>query len=303
MNVQIENAAAKGQAATKHIVCEYVKLMRPKQWLKNGFVFAAVIFSMNLDNQLMLVRSAIAFSIFCMLSSSVYILNDLIDMERDRQHPIKRTRPLASKRIKPVSAVMLLFAILLAALCWASLMGSWFLLVSAGYVILVGLYSILLKNIVIIDVIFLAFGFVLRAVAGAVVIAVKISPWLLVCTFLLALFIGLNKRRHEISLLKEQAVSHRAILKKYSIPLLDQLITISSSAVIMAYSLYTFTSGHSMYLMATIPFVIYGLFRYYYLCMQKNGGGSPEIMVLSDFPLLINVFLWVLSSVIILYVL
>ena len=303
MNTQVENAATKGQVATKHIVGEYLKLMRPKQWLKNGFIFAAVIFSMNLDNNLMLLRSAMAFSIFCLLSSSVYILNDLIDMEKDRQHPVKKMRPLASERIRPLSAMLLLFVILLTALYWASLMGSWFLLVSAGYVILVGIYSILLKNIVIVDVIFLAFGFVLRAVAGAVVITVRISPWLLVCTFLLALFIGLNKRRHEIVLLKGSAVNHRVILKKYSIPLLDQLITMASSVVIMAYSLYTFTSGHSIYLMATIPFVIYGLFRYYYLCVQKDGGGSPEIMVLTDFPLLVNLFLWVLTSIFILYVL
>lgn len=294
-------APAVGTAAGRSRIYWLLKTMRPKQWTKNLVIFAALIFSKNLLVPDLLGRSAAAFGLFCLLSGSVYIINDLIDLERDRAHPKKKYRPLAAGRLSvstAVTAVILTGGVSLAA---AFMLHRLFGLVALGYFLLVLAYSLWLKNVVIVDVLTIGMGFILRAVAGAVVIAAPISPWLLVCTFLLALFLALTKRRHELLLLEGEAGSHRKILQEYQPAMLEQMISVVTSSTVMAYSLYTFTAGHSRWLMATIPFVIYGIFRYQYLVHQKDIGGSPEVALLRDAPLLINVALWVVASALILY--
>jgi len=275
--------------------------MRPRQWTKNLVIFAGVIFSQKLFTGSYLLHTFMAFICFCVLSGSVYTINDLVDMEKDRAHPKKKDRPLASGRLNPSLAA--LFVVCTTAV---SLAGAFWLNVNFGftamtYFMMTLVYSFKLKNIVIIDVLTIAMGFVLRAIAGVLVISVDISPWLLVCTFLLALFLALTKRRQELVLLDEKAQSHRKILEEYRPEMLDQMISVATSSTVMAYSLYTFTSGHSIYLMATIPFVVYGVFRYQYLVHGKDMGGSPEVVFLRDKPLFVNVMLWVLVSAVILY--
>ncbi len=285
--------------------------MRPRQWSKNGLLFLGLIFTINqywrpfspLMYQ-MLGTVVMAFLLFCLLSSSVYLINDLADIEKDRAHPTKRFRPLPSGQLSPTGALAAA-----AVLAIGGLAGSFYLSVTFGLVALLYLltmltYSFALKNMVLVDVLTISLGFVLRAVAGAVVIAVPISPWLYVCTLLGALFLGFSKRRHELLLLNDQATNHRQILKEYTPEFLEELITIVVSATIMAYSLYTFSAeglpkNHAM--MATIPFVLYGAFRYLYLVHLKNLGGSPEDILLSDKPILLDIALWVLSVSIILY--
>jgi len=278
-----------------------LKSMRPKQWTKNLVIFAGIIFSRNIFVDAYLLKTYYAFIAFCALSGSIYIINDLMDIEKDRAHPEKRNRPLASGQLSAPLAIV--FVILTTA---ASLFGAFWLdrgfgIVALTYFLLVLSYNFKLKNVVIIDVLAIALGFILRAVAGAVVIAVDISPWLLVCTFLLALFLALNKRRHELVLLSGNAQLHRKILGEYEPAMLDQMLSVVTSSTVMAYSLYTFTSGHSTYLMGTIPFVVYGIFRYQYLVFRKDIGGSPESALIKDPPMLINVLLWVLSCALILY--
>jgi len=290
-----------GSAAGRSQLYWLFKTMRPKQWTKNLEIFAGIIFSKNLLVPELLGRAVAAFGLFCLISGSVYIVNDLVDLERDRVHPKKRRRPLAAGLLSvPVAGAAVVLAgggSLAAAIYLDRLFG----LVAVGYFLLVLTYSLWLKNIVIIDVLTIGMGFILRAVAGAVVIAAPISPWLLVCTYLLALFLALSKRRHERLLLEADAHTHRKILREYQPEMLDQMISVVTSSTVMAYSLYTFTAGHSRWLMATIPFVIYGIFRYQYLAHHKDAGGSPEVALLKDTPLLINVCLWVVVSALILY--
>lgn len=278
-----------------------IKTMRPKQWTKNLIIFAGLIFSQNIFNTVFLLRTVYAFAAFCVVSGSVYIINDLIDIEKDRAHPQKMNRPLAAGRLSTTLAVVFVILTTAASLGSSFWINTNFGFTALAYFLLTLSYSIWLKNIVIIDVLVIAAGFIFRAVAGAVVIAVDISPWLLVCTFLLALFLALTKRRHELILLDDKAQSHRKILDEYEPAMLDQMISVVTSSTVMGYSLYTFTSGHSQYLMATIPFVIYGIFRYQYLVHRKDIGGSPEIALLKDPPMLINVLLWVISCALILY--
>ncbi len=275
--------------------------MRPKQWTKNLVIFAGIIFAQKLLINDYLLQTFYAFIIFCLVSGSGYIINDLVDLEKDRVHPEKQNRPLASGRLSARLAAV--FAVLVAAV---SLSSAFWLSLNFGFIVLAYFlltlsYSFKLKNVVIIDVLAIAIGFVFRAVAGAVAIAVSISPWLLMCTFLLALFLALTKRKHELLLLVENAHSHRNILGEYRPEMLDQMISVVSSSTVMAYSLYTFTSGHSVYLMATIPFVIFGIFRYQYLVYRRDIGGSPETALLKDPSMLINIILWVISCSMILY--
>lgn len=277
------------------------KTMRPKQWTKNLIIFAGLIFSRNIFEDGYMLQTIFAFISFCVLSGSVYIINDLVDMEKDRAHPQKKNRPLASGLLKRSLATLFVVFSTSAALFGSFMINVNFGLVSTAYLLLTLSYSFKLKEVVIIDVLTIAFGFILRAIAGAVVIAVDISPWLLMCTFLLALFLALTKRRHELVLLEDNAQSHRKILEEYRPEMLDQMISVVTSSTVMAYSLYTFTSGHSIILMATIPFVVYGVFRYQYLVHHKDIGGSPEIALLKDKSLLINILLWVLASALILY--
>jgi 4-hydroxybenzoate polyprenyltransferase len=245
-----------------------------------------------------------AFILFCLMSSAVYLINDVVDIEKDRQHPTKRLRPLPSGQLRPSIAIAAGVVIPLITLPLSFLLDRYFGFVALAYLLTMTVYSFVFKNIVILDVLTVAAGFVLRAVAGAVVISVPISPWLYVCTTLVALFIGISRRRHELVLLAENANEHRASLNEYSLPLLDQMTAVVTSATIIAYSLYTFSapnlpSNHAM--MLTIPFVLYGLFRYLYLIHVEGKGGTPEEIFLSDLPMMIALGLWALAVIGVLY--
>jgi len=282
------------------------KTMRPKQWSKNLLLFAALIFSQNLLNSAMLGETIIAFIIFCLLSGSVYILNDLLDLQQDRAHPRKSKRPLASGRLKPSIAIISGIVLVVLSLTNAFWLNTSFALVALGYFILQIAYSTLLKHIVILDVLAISTGFVLRAFAGGEVIAVPISSWLLICTILLALFLALGKRRHELLLLEEDAVHHRKILYEYSPALLDQMISVVTASTVVAYALYTMSAEtikkfHTDNLKYTILFVLYGIFRYLYLIHQKNEGGSPEKILLNDKPLMLNIILYLITVWLFLY--
>jgi len=271
--------------------------MRPRQWTKNFFVFPAIVFAQRLSDERAVVLTLAAFVIFCFLSSSVYIINDIADAEQDRQHPTKRNRPIASGRL-PVG-VALAFSMLLAAfsIALAFNINRQFVLYASLYLGLNLLYSFSLKHIVILDVLMVAIFFVLRAVAGAAAINAEISHWLLICTFVLALFIAMSKRRHELVLLEENASAHRTSLTEYSPYLLDQMIAVVTASTVMGYTLYTvdqdtvakFGTDHLVY---TVPFVVFGIFRYLYLIHQKGEGGDPDRIVISDRPFLINFLLW-----------
>jgi 4-hydroxybenzoate polyprenyltransferase len=279
--------------------------MRPQQWLKNILIFAALVFDGKLGVIPDLVRTFIGFLLFCLVSSAVYIINDLADVEADRLHPKKRYRPIAAG-VLPVS-VARTAAVVIVGLSFplAYLLSPTFALVLLSYFLLNLAYSKWLKHVPIIDVFVLASFYVLRVVAGLTIIHVaRFSPWLYVVTTLLALYVGFGKRRAELALLAEEANSHRKVLDGYTIPLLDQFITIVSAATIGAYSLYTFSAvnlpeNHAM--MLTIPFAIYGIFRYLYLVQIKQGGGAPEEELFRDRPLQIAIVLWGLAVVLILY--
>lgn len=279
--------------------------MRPKQWTKNAVVFAGVVFDRHIFQVDKMVQAILAFLLFCAISSSVYILNDLVDLEKDRQHPRKRLRPLPSGKLKPAQAIAAL-VVLLAITIPASFLLQWlFGVVVLSYFIMQIAYSFYLKHIVILDVFTIAAGFVLRAIGGAVAISVTVSPWLLVCTMLLSLFLGLAKRRHELVLLADGAIDHRRILKEYSSELVQEMISVVTSAIVVTYSLYTITAenlpaNHAM--AVTIPFVLYGIFRYLYLVYRRDEGGSPEEILIRDYPLLIDIFLWGITAISILYV-
>jgi len=283
-----------------------VTALRPHQWTKNLIVFAGLIFGEKLFDPVAVARSAAAFAIFCALSSVVYLINDLVDRDADRLHPLKRHRAIASGAVSARLAATTAAVLGAAGLGAASLLGSRFALVATSYVALMVLYSGPLKHIVIIDVFAIAAGFVLRAVAGAVVIPVPISPWLLMVTTLLALFLGLSKRRHELILLADQATEHRRSLEEYSPYLLDQMISVVTASTIVAYAFYTVSPetiqkfGTNL-LGLTLPFPLYGIFRYLYLVHQKEGGGSPAELLLTDRPLLICVGLWAATVIALIY--
>jgi 4-hydroxybenzoate polyprenyltransferase len=280
--------------------------LRPEQWSKNLILFGALLFGMRLLDPTAVLRATAAFVIFCALSGVVYLINDIMDRNADKSHPLKCRRPIASGALAPqtaAAAAVLLGATALGA-SWT--LGRSFFLVSAIYVSLQAFYSGPLKHMVIIDVLTIAFGFVLRAVAGALVIAVPISHWLLLVTVLLALFLALSKRRHELTLLADGATSHRKILEEYSPYLLDQMISVVTASTLMGYALYTVSPDTvakfgTDKLALTIPFPLYGIFRYLYLVHQKKGGGSPSTMLLNDRPLLLCVALWACAVVLIIY--
>jgi 4-hydroxybenzoate polyprenyltransferase len=282
------------------------KAMRPRQWTKNAFVFAALIFDRQLFILASLERTFLAFIIFCLLSSSVYLINDVLDIEADRNHPVKKNRPIASGKL-PIS-VAIISSIILAVI---SLVGAYFLSLELAifglvYLLINLAYSKWLKHIPLIDVLVIATGFVLRVAAGVSVIHVqRFSPWLYIVMTLLALYIGFGKRRAEMTILAEDNKgAHRKVLDGYSITFIDQLITIVSSTTVIAYSLYTFSApnlpdDHAM--MLTIPFVLYGIFRYLYLIQIKKAGGEPEELLLKDHPLQATIGLWIISVLVIFY--
>lgn len=284
-----------------------VRSMRPRQWTKNLILFAALIFSQNIFSPLLLFRAVAAFAIFCFLSGCVYIINDLLDLKQDQIHPIKSKRPLASGKLKPATAVIAAIALFCLSFgSAAAFTNLTFMLVALIYFVLQLAYSTLLKHVVILDVFCIAAGFVLRAIGGAEVIDVPFSTWLLFCTMLLSLFLALSKRRHELLLLEDDAVHHRKILFEYSPYLLDQMISVVTASTVITYTLYTVSEDTvskfgTDRLKFTIPFVLYGIFRYLYLIHQKNEGGSPEHVLLNDLPLIICVLLYGLTVGLILY--
>jgi 4-hydroxybenzoate polyprenyltransferase len=284
-----------------------LKTMRPKQWTKNVFVLAALVFDAKLLVPHFLIKGVLAFALFCAISSAVYLINDLVDVEKDREHPAKRNRPLASGQLAPSVAVAAALTLVIASLLVSYLLDRSFASVAAAYLLLMILYSLWLKNIVLVDVLTVAGGFMLRVAAGvAVVQAARFSPWLYLCTVFGALFIAISKRRHELVLLSENANAHRSIFDEYNIALLDDMIRMVTASTAMAYSLYTFSApnlpqNHAM--MLTIPFVLYALFRYMYLIQVKGEGGTPEDLILRDKPLLLVIALWGLAAIVILYVL
>lgn len=281
--------------------------MRPAQWTKNLVIFAGLVFSRNVAEPVLLARSVAAVVLFCLLSGAVYLVNDIADLKEDRRHPEKSLRPIASGKLSPPVAWASALVIVL-----ASLLLAFFLSFSLGwtallYFLMMLAYSFVLKHMVIVDVLAVSIGFVLRAVAGGVVIGVEISFWLLLCTILLALFLALSKRRYELVRLDSLAAEHRPSLGDYSPALLDQMISVVTASTVLAYALYTesqetLSKFHTRNLGFTIPFVLYGIFRYLYLVYQKQQGGSPEKILLKDRALLIDIVLWILVAGFILYV-
>ncbi|WP_408646551.1 decaprenyl-phosphate phosphoribosyltransferase [Tumebacillus avium] len=274
--------------------------LRPKQWTKNLLVFAALIFSFQVANVDLLLRSVVGFFLFCFVSGCVYILNDFVDREADRQHPEKRYRPMASGALNPYLALTFGLVLLVASIALALYLEPLFGALLFFYFVVNVAYSFRLKHVVIIDVMIIASGFVFRAIGGALVIGVPFTPWFLLCTMLLALFLAISKRRHELLLLQNNKGSHRKVLESYSPELLNQLNSIVITATIMSYALFTFTSGRTIHLMWTIPLVIYGIFRYLYLIFMEEKGGKPERDLFQDKHILVTVLLYGLAVVVIL---
>jgi 4-hydroxybenzoate polyprenyltransferase len=288
------------------------KTMRPRQWAKNVFVFAVVVFDEKLLDLSYLSKTLIAFILLCFLSSAVYIINDIADIEKDRLHPKKKFRPIPagvlSKNIALAAAILLLIVAFSGALLLDSLphtLAPGLFPLALFYFILNVLYSFWLKNVVILDTLIVASGFVIRVAAGAVLVdAKRFSPWLYVCMTLLALFIVLGRRRRELTLLTNQADTHRAVLANYNLPLIDQMISIVSTSTIVSYSFYTFSAENlpkNHLMMLTIPFVLYGVFRYLYLIHVMHEGGAPDELVFKDRPLLFTFILWGIAAVSVLY--
>ena len=282
------------------------KTMRPRQWLKNGLVYIPLFFDGKLADPESFARTTAAFVLLCFMSSGVYIMNDLMDIEKDQQHPEKRNRPLPSGQLKPRVAVAAAFFFIVGSLIAGYYLSSAFALVLALYLLLQVAYTFYLKNIVLIDVMVLAAGFILRVAAGVAVIHVeRFSPWLYVCTGLLALFLALGKRRHELILLGQEAGNHRAILAEYNLDLIDRLIGIVTTSALVAYSLYTFLSEGlpaNNLMMLTIPLVLYAIFRYLYLIHVRHEGGAPEEIFLRDRPMQLTIVIWALIVLLVLYV-
>jgi len=283
-----------------------IRLARPAQWIKNSVVLAALVFAGCIRDTAKAELAFAAAGIFCLLSSAIYTFNDLIDRHKDKAHPLKKDRPLASGAVPPATAIVMIVVLLAAGLLAAQLLNQTFLLVAVGFVAVNLLYTLLLKDIVILDAMTLALSFVVRAYAGAAAIEVPASKWMLINTLLLALFLGFGKRRHELVLLENDAHTHRKSLSKYSPYLLDQLIGVTTASVVVMYMLYTFSvevsqklGTENLYL--TIPFVVYGIFRYLYLIHRKAEGGSPTRVMFADKPLLATVTLWLVAVILILY--
>ena len=292
--------------ARRSTVANLIISLRPGQWTKNLLVFAALVFAVKLLDPAALAHASAAFLIFCALSGAVYLINDVSDREADALHPIKRMRPIASGALSPVVGLSWAMALSVVALAAAYWLQPLFAVSASAYLALFVLYTRWLKHIVILDVMSIAIGFVLRAEAGGLVIGVPVSDWLLVCTILGALFLGLAKRRHEITMLGDGAKGHRRILEEYDPYLLDQMIAIVAAATLVVYVVYcaspeTAERFSTQLLVLTTPFPIYGIFRYLYLVHRKHGGGSPSDMLLRDRPLLSCVALWGIAVILIIY--
>jgi len=290
---------------------DLVALLRPWQWSKNGILFAGLVFSRHLLQPAYFLRALEAFALFCLASSAIYALNDVMDVERDRLHPAKRGRPVASGRVPRGAALGLSVLLAAVAVGVGATLGRSFLITLLVFLALNTAYSAALKHVVILDVMMIALSFVARAIAGVMALrpldaGIELSPWLLVCTLFLALFLGLGKRRAELSLLEEAAGGHRATLDEYSAHFLDQLMAIVTSATIIAYAIYTIAPGtvskyHSPGLVYTIPFVAFGVFRYLYLIQMREGGGNPSRTLFRDLPILLTTLGWLVTAVLVVY--
>ncbi len=274
--------------------------LRPKQWVKNTFVYAAILFSGNLLNMPLLLQATQTFIIFCLLSSGNYLINDLVDRQRDRCHPRKRQRPIAAGKLPPMVAMIAALIILTIGLCWAFILSHQIGLIALLYTFQTVAYTYYLKHMVIIDAFTIALGFVLRVAAGAAAIMVPASAWLLITVILLSLFLTLCKRRHELIILKD-AASHRTILAQYSVELLDQLIATVASATIVVYAVYTFQGTKIPTLMFSVPLVLFGICRYMYLIYRHQDGGEPESLIFRDKPLAVTILLWSVCCLALLY--
>jgi 4-hydroxybenzoate polyprenyltransferase len=283
-----------------------LRTLRPRQWIKNVFVYAALVFDQKLTDWVLLGRTTAAFILFCMISSTVYIINDLVDLEKDKQHPKKKRRALPSGQLKPWFAILSAIGILMVCLPLSFWLDPYFGLIILTYFLLNVAYSFWLKNIVLIDVMVVTAGFVLRVAAGVIVAeAARFSPWLYMSMLFLGLFLSIGRRRHELVLLREGANSHRKILEEYNLRLLDNMGQLVTTGAVISYSLYTFSAvnlpqNHAM--MLTIPFVVYGVFRYMYLIYVKEEGGAPEMLLYTDLPLLLDLVLFGVAVVLIMYV-
>jgi 4-hydroxybenzoate polyprenyltransferase len=285
-----------------------LKLLRPTQWIKNGFVFMPLVFSGKLFVREEFTSVAAMCLAFCLTSSAAYILNDYMDMEQDKAHPLKRSRPLASGQISPGSALILTIVLLAAAGLLASIIkspvhGYAYL---AGYIVLQVFYSLTLKHLVILDVLTISTGFLLRVLGGAAAMGSPVSSWLILCTFSVAIFLALGKRRHEVVMLNEDASCHRPVLENYNVALLDQLLQVVATSTFIFYCLYSVrgnpaTGIEAEKMMFTIPLVTYGMFRYMYLIYRREDGGSPTALLLTDFPLLLCTILWLVGCIAIIY--
>lgn len=283
-----------------------IRLARPTQWLKNGILLAPLIFAGELTNTSKLATALGATVLFCLLSSAVYVFNDIIDREKDKLHPLKKERPIASGKISAGNAAMFMAVLLIVGLVVAWNINARFFNIAVVFVLLNLFYTVWLKHVVIVDSMVVAISFVLRAYAGAFAIEVAASKWLLINTLLLALFLAFGKRRHELVFLEETATAHRKALMSYSPYLLDQLIGVVTPAVVVMYMLYSFSTevSHKLgteNLFLTIPFVVYGIFRYLYLIHKEDKGGSPTRLLITDLPILLTVVLWLVTAVIVLY--
>jgi 4-hydroxybenzoate polyprenyltransferase len=274
--------------------------MRPKQWSKNLLLFAGLLFANELGDATKWVQACIAFAAYCAASSAAYLANDVRDAEHDRAHPVKRLRPVASGELPVKVALVLAGVLAVAAFGATAFLGAWSVVFMAAFLILQAAYSGGLKHLVLIDVFAIAGLFVIRAAAGAQAVDVRISPWLLVCTGLLALFLALAKRRAELVLVGAEATPGRPVLEGYSLVLVDQLVTVVAASTVIAYSLYTFTAHDTKAMMATIPFVVYGVFRYLLLLHRHDLGEEPEDILLTDVPLILTLVGWAATSAVIL---
>ena len=306
-------ARSPAPSAVRSLPVNLLLSLRPSQWTKNLVVFAGLFFAgadagqrQRLLDPVSIGRACAAFAIFCVLAGVVYLINDVHDREADARHPVKSRRPIASGAVTPATALGTATVLGAGGLGSAFWLEPRFGLIALSYVVILGLYSLVLKHIVIVDVLSIAVGFVLRAAAGAVVIGASFSHWLLVETFLLMLFLGLSKRRAELVSLADDATAHRRTLAHYSPYLLDQMISVVTASTLLGYAFYTISPDtiqkfHTDRLIYTLPFPLYGIFRYLYLVHQREGGGSPSEMLIDDRPLLACIMLWVGTLAVILY--
>ena len=304
--VSAHAAEPRPEAGLRPTLSLLVISLRPEQWAKNLLLFAGLVFGGRLLEVSAVLTAGAAFVVFCALSGSTYLFNDVRDQDADRRHPLKQTRPIATGDLTARTALSVAALLAAVALAAAFLINAALGAVAAAYVLLLLLYSVALKHVVIVDVLTIAGGFVLRAIAGALAVDVPIGAWLLSCTTLLALFLALSKRRHELTLLGEGAVDHRRILEEYSPYLLDQMIAVVTASTLIAYAVFATSADTAQRLGTsrlglTIPFVLYGIFRYLYLVHQKRGGGSPAALLTTDRPLLACVVLWVGTVAVLMY--